>query len=194
MGSLYVFHVPVRRLRLPLWLCRLNDPLLLVLLTTLALTRMSITQVRRGNTAVWHLALSRYHPDERTRDSVQEASSFYRGSSIFGFDKMNGHQKSPSMTSRDWFAPAEPTIRLSDNVDGQRDNTAGSSFGTGRAGPGAYGNGAQSAVPLQQQFQTPSATRGPAVTQTIDGFEIISPAYYFQNQGNWNQGGPQSRT
>ncbi|KAF9647642.1 hypothetical protein BDM02DRAFT_3075143, partial [Thelephora ganbajun] len=33
-----------------------------LLLTTLALTRISIVQARRGNTAVWHTALSRYHP------------------------------------------------------------------------------------------------------------------------------------
>ena len=155
---------------------------------------MSVTKARRGNTAVWHLALSRYRNSERTRDSVQEASSFYRGSSIFGFDKITGHQKNPSMTSRDWFAPAEPTIRLSNNVDHQRDNAAGSFFDTGRAGLGAYGNGTQSAVPLQQQFQTPSPTRGPPVTQTIDGFEIVSTGHYFQNEGNWNQGGFQSRT
>jgi len=79
-------------------------------LTTLKLTRVSIVQARRGNTAVWHMALFRRNSNSNEQDSTPDTSSFYRGSSIFGFDKLNGHQKNLSMTSRDWFAPAEPTI------------------------------------------------------------------------------------
>jgi len=156
-----------------------------MLLVTLALTRISVVQARSGNTAVWHMALSRYHPDKRPRDFVQDASSFYRGSSIFGFDKPTGHQNNLSAASRDWFAPAEPAIRLSDNVEGQGNTDTPSSSG-GRAGLGAYGTGAQSAVPPQQQFQTPNQTRERGITQTIDGFEIVSGGYYTQK---W--GGPQ---
>lgn len=97
------------------------------------------------------------------------------------------------MASRDWFAPAEPAIRLNDHVDGQKDGATGSFFGAGRAGLGAHGNEAQYPVPLQQQFQTPTQARGPVVTKTIDGFEIVSTGYYFQNENNWNQGDPRSR-
>jgi len=56
------------------------------------------------------MALFHRNSNAQSQDSVPDTSSFYRGSSIFGFDKMNGHQKNMSMTSRDWFAPAEPTI------------------------------------------------------------------------------------
>ena len=69
------------------------------------------------------------------------------------------------------------------------DNAGGSYFGAGKAGLGTYGNGPHSAVPLQQQVQIPSPTRGPTVTQTIDGFEIVSTGYYLQHEGNWHQGG-----
>lgn len=162
---------------------------ILVLLTTLMLTRISTVQARRGNTAIWHTALSRYHPNKQSGDFLQDASSFYRGSSIFGFDRVNGHQKDSSMTSRDWFAPAE--IRLSGRADSQRDTAVDPFFDAGRAGAGVYGDGTQSAVPLQHQTSSP--TRSPAVPRTIDGFEIVSMGYYFQNEGNWNQGGPQPR-
>ena len=111
---------------------------------------------------------------------MQDASSFYRGSSIFGFDRTNGHQKGISMASRDWFAPPEPAIRLSINVEGH--GVAGSFMGGGRAGVGAYGTGTLPAVPLQQQFQAPGLARDPEATQTIDGFEIVS-GYYFQKRG-----------
>ena len=107
---------------------------------------------------------------------MQETSSFYRGSSIFGFDR-NGHQKD---LSRDWFAPADPVIRLGDNVGGKRDSATGSVFGVGRAGLGAHGTGPQFTVPLQQQFQTPGSPRG--IAKTVDGFEIISVGYR-QDQG-----------
>jgi len=161
-----------------------------LLLTTLTLTRMTIVQSRRGNTAVWHTALSRYHPKKQSRDFIQETSSFYRGSSIFGFDRTNDHQKNLSMTSRDWFAPPEPAIRSSDNVEGQG-NGAGSFSSGARAGLGAYGNRVQSVVPPQQQFQTESPTRPPAGIKTVDGFEIVSTGYY---EGSWNQGDPHIRT
>ena len=131
---------------------------LLVLLTTLKLTRVSAVQARRGSTAVWHMTLFNRNSNAQSRDSVPDTSSFYRGSSIFGFDRMNGHQKNMSMTSRDWFAPAEPAI----------------------------GTGAKPVAPL-------NPTRDPAVTHTIDGFEIVSGGYYPQNGGAWNQGGPQYR-
>jgi len=162
-----------------------------LLLTTLTLTRISIVESRRGNTAVWRTALSRYNPKKQSRDFIQETSSFYRGSSIFGFDRTNGHQKNLSMASRDWFAPAELAIRSSDNVDSQRDDVEDSYPGAGKAGLGAYGNGNRSVVPPLQQLQTPNPTRPPAVIKTIDGFEIVSTGYY---EGNWNQGGPHSRT
>jgi len=93
------------------------------------------------------------------------------------------------MASRDWFAPAEPTIRLSDKVDDQMDGAGGSFFGARKAGLGSYGNGPHSAAPLQQRVQTRSPTRAPAVTKTIDGFEIVSTGYYFQHEGSWDQGG-----
>jgi len=156
------------------------------------LTRISIVQARRGNTAVWHTALSRYRPNKQSQDFVQDASSFYRGSSIFGFDRANDHQKDSSMASRDWFAPAEPAIRLNDKVNGQRWSAGGYFFDAGRAGLGAYGNEVQFTAPLRQQLQTPSPTRVPAVT-TIDGFEIVSTGHYFQGGGNWNQGVSRSR-
>jgi len=89
------------------------------------------------------------------------------------------------MAPRDWFAPAKPAIQLNNKVDGQRYSAASSFFAAGRAGLGAYGNEVQSTVPLRQQFQTPSPTRGPAVI-TVDGFEIVSTGYYSQNGGNWN--------
>jgi len=91
------------------------------------------------------------------------------------------------MASRDWFAPAEPAIRISDNADGQGSGVVDSYSGAGRAGLGAYGNEAQSVVPLPRQFQAPGTTRAPAVINTIDGFEIVSTGYY---EHNWNQGGP----
>lgn len=96
------------------------------------------------------------------------------------------------MASRDWFAPAEPVIRLGGKVDGERDDAVGSFLGAGKAGLGVYGNGVQSAVPLQQQFQTPTS-RGTTATKGVDGFEIVSTGYYFQNEGNWDRGGPKSR-
>jgi len=157
------------------------------------LARISIIQSRRGNTAIWHTALSRYPRNTQSREIVQDTSSFYRGSSIFGFDRTNGQQKDLSITSRDWFAPAEPIILSSGTVEGHRDSASGSFSSVGRAGTGAYGNGAQSAVPLQQQFQSPGLTRDPGVTKTIDGFEIVSDGYYFQQEGSWGQGTPQRR-
>ena len=114
-----------------------------------------------------------------------DTSSFYRGSSIFGFDK-NCHQKGLSMASRDWFAPAEPVIRLGDNAEGKRDSYGGSFFG---AGVGAYGTRLQLAVPLQQQIQAPRPTKDPTTAKTTDGFEIVSMGYY---QDHWG-GGPQYR-
>jgi len=162
-----------------------------LLLNTIVLARISIVEARRGNTAVWRTALSHYRPNSESGDFVQDASSFYRGSSIFGFGGASGHQKDPSMSSRDWFAPAEPVIRLSSNVDSQRHSPTGSFYSAGRAGLGIHGNGAQSAVSLQQQFQSSN----PSVTRTVDGFEIVTGGgYYFQNEGNWNQGGPQYRS
>jgi hypothetical protein len=163
-----------------------------VLLTTLTLARLSIVQARRGNTEVWHTTLSRYRPSVQSREFIQDASSFYRGSSIFGFG-INGHQKGISMASRDWFAPAEPVIRLSDKAGDRMDHAGDSFFGAGKAGLGTHGNGLHSATPLQQ-VQIPSPTRSPAVTQTIDGFEIVSTGYYFQHESNWNQGSLQHRT
>lgn len=156
------------------------------------LTRTAIVQARRGNTAVWRTALSRYHRSNQSRDFLQDASSFYRGSSIFGFDRASDHQKGPS---RDWFAPAEPSIRLDGGLDGQRDNGSGSFFGAGTSGLGAVGNGTQSSLPLQQRFQiqNPHSTKG-AITKTIDGFEIVSTGHYFQNEGIWSKSGPQSRS
>lgn len=130
------------------------------------------------------MALSRYHPEKQSQDFLQDASSFYRGSSIFGFDKADCHQKGLSMASRDWFAPAKPVIRLGDNA-GRKRGSAGSFFGEGRTGIGAHGAGPKS--PLQQQFQT-----SPTIAKTVDGFEIVSVGYY-QNEGHWNQGGPQYR-
>lgn len=155
------------------------------------LTRTAIVQARRGNTAVWRTALSRYHRSNQSRDFLQDASSFYRGSSIFGFDRASSHEKA---SSRDWFAPAEPAIRLDDKFDGQRDSSSGSFFGAGTSGLGALGNGTQSAVPLQQQFQfqTPHSTKDATVTKTIDGFEIVSTGYHFQNH-IWNKSGPQPK-
>jgi len=164
-----------------------------VLLGTLTLARISIVESRRGNTAVWRTALSRYRPNTQSGEFVQDASSFYRGSSIFGFGA-NGHQKDLSMSSRDWFAPAEPVIRLSSNADSQKDGASGSFYSAGSAGLETYGNGAQSAIPLQGQFQGPSSTRDPGATKTIDGFEIVSGGHYYQNEGNWNQRGPQYRS
>jgi hypothetical protein len=151
------------------------------------ITRTAIVQARRGNTAVWRTALSRYHRSNQSRDFLQEASSFYRGSSIFGFDRSSSHQKG---SSRDWFAPAEPSIRLDDKHDSQRDNGSGSFFGAGSSGSG-LGNGTQSAVSLQQQFQTQNSTKDTTVTKTVDGFEIVSTGYYFQNEGIWNRSEPQ---
>lgn len=156
------------------------------------LTRTAIVRARRGNTAVWHTALSRYRTTNQSRDFLQDASSFYRGSSIFGFDRASDHQKG----SRDWFAPAEPSIRLGNKLDCQKDNVdSGSFFGAGTSGLGALGNGTQSAVSLQQQFQIqiPHSAKDTKVTKTIDGFEIVSTGYYFQNQGIWNKSGPQSK-
>lgn len=163
---------------------------LALLVTTLVITRMAIVQARRGNTAVWHTALSRYRRNNQSRDFLQDASSFYRGSSIFGFDRTNSHQKN---SSRDWFAPAEPVIRLSDNVDSQKDSAAGSFFGASTTGLGTFGGETQSAVPLQQQFQfqTPRSTKTTAVTKTVDGFEIVSTGHYFQSEGIWSKNGPQ---
>lgn len=97
------------------------------------------------------------------------------------------------MTSQDWFAPAEPAIRLHNKVDDQMDHVGDPFFSAGRAGLGTYGNGPLSAVPLQQQVQTPGTTRGPPATHTIDGFEIVSTGYYFQREGNREQGGFQRR-
>lgn len=153
------------------------------------LTRAAIIESRRGNTAVWHTALSRYRRNNQSRDFLQDASSFYRGSSIFGFDRVNGHQKG---SSRDWFAP--PAIRTSGALDIESDSTAGSFFGTGVSGLSPLGNGGQSAIPLQHQFQihTPHSTRD-AVTKTIDGFEIVSTGHYFQNESIWGKGGLQSK-
>lgn len=156
------------------------------------LTRIATVQARRGNTAVWRTALSRYHRRNQSRDFLQDASSFYRGSSIFGFDRASAHQKG---SSRDWFAPAEPSIRLDVGLDSQRDTGSGSFFGAGTSGPGALGNGSQSAVPLKQQFQfqTPRSTKETGFTKNIDGFEIVSTGHYFQNEGIWNKSGPQSK-
>jgi len=166
--------------------------LVALLSTTLMLTRRAVVQTRRGNTAVWRTALSRYHQSNHSRDFLQDASSFYRGSSIFGFDRASGHQKG---SSRDWFAPAEPTIRLDDKLDGESDRGTGSFFGAGTSGLGALGNGTQSAVSLPQQFQfqSPHSTKDTTVTKTIDGFEIVSTGYYFQNEGIWNKSGFQSK-
>lgn len=98
------------------------------------------------------------------------------------------------MASRDWFAPSEPTIRSADNGEWKGDTDAGSSFGGGRAGLGAYGTGIQSTIPPQEQFQTPNPTRGPAIPRTVDGFEIVSGGHYSQNDSSWNRGGPRSRS
>lgn len=163
-----------------------TEPSVLVLFTTLMLTRMSIVEARRGNTAAWRTALSHYRRANQSRDFLQDASSFYRGSSIFGFDRTSNSQKN---SSRDWFAPAGPVIGLSDNVDSQGDSDAGSFFG---AGVGAFGNGSPSAVPLQHQFQTQS-TKGVTVTKTIDGFEIISTGHHSKNESIWNKGGFHSK-
>lgn len=156
------------------------------------LTRKAIVQAHRGNTAIWHTALSRYHRTNESRDFLQDASSFYRGSSIFGFDRASDHQKN---SSRDWFAPTEPAIRLDDKLDGQRDKDSGSFFGAGTSGLGALGNGTQSAVTLQQQIrtQTSHSIKDTTSTKTVDGFEIVSTGYYFQNEGIWNTNGSQSR-
>lgn len=163
---------------------------LALLLTTLVLSRAAIVEARRGNTAIWHTALCRYDRNNQSRDFLQDASSFYRGSSIFGFDRVSGNRKS---SSRDWFAPTEPTIRLSSTLDGDKDSTAGSFFGTGVAGLGAFGGGSQSAIPLQNQFQihTPHSTKD-SVTKTIDGFEIISTRHYLRNEDFWTSSGSQS--
>jgi len=162
---------------------------LALLSTTLMLTRSAIVEARRGNTSVWHTALSRCRRNNQSRDFLQDASSFYRGSSIFGFERATGSRKS---SSRDWFAPADPSIGLSGNLQGERDSAAGSFFGAGAAGLGAFGNGSQSSVPSQQHFQvqTPRSTKGTVVTKTVDGFEIISTGHYFQNEGIWNESGP----
>ena len=156
------------------------------------LTHSVILESRRGNTAVWHTALSRYRRNNQSRDFLQDASSFYRGSSIFGFERAHGGG-SPKSSSRDWFAPAEPTVGLSGDLQGDRDSAAGSFFGAGAAGP--FGNGSQSSIPLQHQFQTqaPRSTKDTVVTKTVDGFEIISTGHYFQNEGLWNKNGSQSK-
>jgi len=163
-----------------------------LLVTTLALARATITRARRNNTAIWHTTLSRYRSTKHSQDFIQEVSSFYRSSSIFGFDWVTGHQKDAS--SRDWFAP-EPVIRLSSRTDSQEDSSAGETpSGAGQAGLGAYGSESQSAIPLQQQFQTSSASKGPVVTQAVGGFEIVSTGYYFQNEDRWDQRNRQYRT
>lgn len=162
---------------------------LALLLTALMLTRAAIVEARRGNTAVWHKTLSRHRRSNQSRDFLQDASSFYRGSSLLGFDRVNGHQKG---SSRDWFAP--PAIRTSGMPGVERDSTAGSFFGPGVADLGAFGNGSQSTIPPQHQFQihTPHSSRD-AVTKTIDGFEIVSTGHYFQNEGIWGKEGLQSK-
>lgn len=158
-----------------------------LLLTTLTLTRTAVVKARRGNTAVWHTALSRYRRNNQSRDFLQDASSFYRGSSIFGFERAGSGQKN---ASRDWFAPGEPVIRSSEGTDGQREIAAGPFFGAGSSGLGTHGNGSQSAVPFRQQIQTASSTKDTAVAKTVDGFEIVSTGYYFQNEGIWGKGIP----
>lgn len=165
----------------------------LVLLTTLTLTRTAIIQARCGNTAIWHTALSRYNRNNQSRDFLQDASSFYRGSSIFAFDRATGSQKTGS---RDWFAPAEPAIRLSDNFCSQRDSDAGSFFGSGATSLSALGHGSQSAIPLRDQFQiqTPRSARSATATKTVDGFEIISTGHYFQNESIWGRAMPQPKS
>lgn len=161
---------------------------LALFLTTLMLAREAIVEARHGNTAVWHTALSRYRRNNQSRDFLQDASSFYRGSSIFGFERASGSQKG----SRDWFAPAEPPIRLSENLENREDGSSCSFFGTGNGSLGNFGNGSHSAVALQQPFrvQTPRSTKSSTVTKTVDGFEIISTGHYFQNEGIWGKAGP----
>lgn len=159
--------------------------------TTLTLARVTIVRARRNNTALWHTTLSRYRSTKHSQDFIQEVSSFYRSSSIFGFDRVTDYQKNAA--SKDWFAP-EPVIRLSSRTGSQDNHSAETFSDAGRAGFGAYGSESQSAIPLQQQFQNLSPTKGPIVTQAIDGFEIISTGYYFQDEGHWGQNDRQYRT
>jgi len=162
-----------------------------LLATTLTLARVTILRARRNNTAVWHTTLSRYRSTKHSQDFIQEVSSFYRSSSIFGFDRVTGHQK--DVSSRDWFAP-EPVVRLSGRTDSQDGNSGETFYDAGRAGLGAYGSESLPAIPLQQQFQTSSPSRGPVVAQAIGGFEIVSTGYYFQNESHWDQSDRQYRT
>lgn len=72
-------------------------------------------------------------------------------------------------------------------MDDQRDNGSGSFFGAGTSILGTPGNGTQSAVSLHH----PQSIKDTTVAKTIDGFEIVSTGYYFQNEGIWNKSGPQ---